>query len=273
VEEWQRLARALLQQGLLSQTFDSSFPLLRLNELSREVLGQRRQVFLPALPKKVAPTPASVSSHRERPLLEPEAEGLFHHLRILRKKLADERSVPPYVVFADNTLQALASQRPLTQEHFLRIPGIGRTKLTMYYEVVERAIREYCEEHNLPMGLDAPVAEAISTPSPRESATRVHTAPTHVLTLGLYQQGLSVEQIAQERNLAVSTIMGHLITQLEVGKTFDITLLVPDDRYQVIADALLQVGDDKLTPVKDFLGDAYSYNEIRIVRAVERRKS
>jgi ATP-dependent DNA helicase RecQ len=268
VDEWQRLARALLQQGLLSQTFDSSYPVMRLNELSREVLRQQRQVLLPAVPEQsVAPM-----THREREILAPEAEGLFQRLRVLRKGLADEQNVPPYVVFSDSTLQALASQRPVTQEHFLRIPGVGRRKLEAYYEIVAREIRAYCEEHNLPVEMEVAPEESRSVPR-KEAAPRANATPTHRLTLNLYLQGLSIAEIAQERGLSATTIVGHLVTQIEIGETLDISPLIPADRYQIIVDALLEVGDEMLKPVKEFLGETYSYDEIRLVRAVERQNA
>ena len=94
---------------------------------------------------------------------------------------------------------------------------------------------------------------------------------THQLTLGLYRQGLSIEEIASERNLKPSTIISHLSELAEAGEAIDLDRLVQPSHYKVIADALQQVGDDLLRPVKDFLGDEYSYEEIRLVRAAIRR--
>jgi ATP-dependent DNA helicase RecQ len=266
VEEWQRLARGLIQQGVLSQSIDSGYPVLRLNELSREVMRQQHPVLLPAAPKPQLP---EQTIHREHPTLSPEEEALFEHLRILRKRLADEQNVPPYVVFSDNTLQALARQRPITQEHFLRIPGVGQRKLEAYFEIIVRELRTYCEAHNLPVGLEPP-EEAKET---KERAPRTLTPMTHSLTMGLYRQGLSPAEIAQERGLTVGTVISHLITQVEQGEDLDISSLVPSDRYQVIANAILQVGDEKLKPIKDLVGEEYSYDDIRIVRAAERQKT
>jgi ATP-dependent DNA helicase RecQ len=265
VEEWQRLVRALLQQGLLKQTLDGR-PVLQLNALSREVLGQHRQVFIAAPSRPAAP----VAQHGHI-VLDPETEQLFEHLRELRKRLADEENVPPYVVFSNNTLQAMAIQRPVTEEHFLRIPGVGKRKLEAYYTIVAREIRQYCAEHHLATnqemleGADQPGRPA------RESMPRLHSSPTHVVTMALYRQGLNVEEIARERGVTIGTIIGHLVTQLELGEELDLAPLVPLERYQVIANALLQIGDERLKPIRDFLGEDYSYEEIRIVRAVERR--
>lgn len=267
VEEWQRVARALLQQGLVSQTVES-YPVLQLNALSREVLGQRHTVMIPALPK-----PIVIVNEREHtslaPDLTPEEDGLFERLRTLRKHLADEQNVPPYVVFSDNTLLTLARQRPVSESHFLRIPGIGQRKLEAYYTPFVSEIRAYCAEFHVPVGEEPPEEEREERPR-KAAPPRPQTIPTHIVTMELYQRGLSIEEIASERGLVVGTIFSHLITQLEMGAQIDLTPLISPDRYQIIAGAFLEVGDEKLKPVKDFLGNAYSYDEIRLVRALER---
>ncbi len=59
-------------------------------------------------------------------------EALFERLRALRKRLADEAEVPPYVVFHNSTLAALAAARPTTEAAFLDVPGVGQKKLQTY---------------------------------------------------------------------------------------------------------------------------------------------
>jgi ATP-dependent DNA helicase RecQ len=63
----------------------------------------------------------------------PDAAGaLFARLKVLRKRLADERGLPAYIVFSDGVLLAMAAQRPSTEEELLRISGIGPKKLARY---------------------------------------------------------------------------------------------------------------------------------------------
>ena len=59
-------------------------------------------------------------------------EELFARLRALRKRLADEQGVPPYVVFSDATLRAMVRQRPANDEEFLAVSGVGKVKLERY---------------------------------------------------------------------------------------------------------------------------------------------
>jgi ATP-dependent DNA helicase RecQ len=68
-------------------------------------------------------------------------DGLFQRLRALRKRLADERQVPAYVVFSDRTLQAMAARKPRTAEEFLRVHGVGQRKLAEYAELFLEEIR------------------------------------------------------------------------------------------------------------------------------------
>jgi ATP-dependent DNA helicase RecQ len=264
----------LLQQGLLSEAGDS-YPILRLNRLSAEVLKKQRVV-------EVAIPPARQLRERERerrvaaassrlPELEPESMGLFQHLRELRKQLSEAQGVPPYVIFSDNSLRVMAQQRPQSERHFAHIPGVGSRKLEAFFLPFTDAIREYCEAHDLAMGLEPP--EETRKP-PKETAPRVSAGPsTKQTTLDLYKEGRSIEEIASERNLKPTTIVDHLAELLGEGEDINVEPLIRSDHYNTIIDALHQVGDERLKPVKELLGDDYSYEEIKLVRAHLRRTS
>jgi ATP-dependent DNA helicase RecQ len=65
--------------------------------------------------------------------------------------------------------------------------------------------------------------------------------------------------------------MDHLVELAEAGETVDIKELVRPEHFEVIVDALQRVGSDLLRPVKDYLGDEYSFEEIKLVRSFLRR--
>ena len=65
----------------------------------------------------------------------PEDEACFQRLRALRKELADEAAVPPYVVFSDATLRAMIRRRPQTLEEMLEVSGVGQVKLERYGQI------------------------------------------------------------------------------------------------------------------------------------------
>jgi len=130
VDEWRTLVRTLLHQGLLAETQDG-YPVLGLNAESRCVLKGERPVQVaraarPASPSRQDRAAAMGAS------LGSEDRSLFDVLRALRKQLADEHGLPPYVIFHDATLREMAEQRPATLHEFARIRGIGEAKLSRY---------------------------------------------------------------------------------------------------------------------------------------------
>ena len=86
----------------------------------------------------------------------------------------------------------------------------------------------------------------------------------------LYHQGLSIEDIAQACDRQSSTIVTHLSSIIEDGDLFGVEHLLPPGHYDVIVDAFLRLGDEMLKPVREELGDEYSYEELHLVRAYMR---
>jgi ATP-dependent DNA helicase RecQ len=259
-DEWQRIGRALIHQGLLTETTDG-YPVLRLNELSMEILRKERTVEMAA---PAEPVQKRQVKNKDTIDLTASEEELFQRLRALRKQIADDLNVPPYVVFADISLRYMAQRRSQSRSQFAQIPGVGSNKLAAYFEAFTEEIRDYCLSKNLKMDVESQ-QRTIAVP------TLATSVGTRQQTLALYQQGLGVEEIAMERNLKPITVLNHLTELAESGEAVDIDRLVQPEHYDVIVDALHQIGDDLLKPVKEFLGDEYSYEEIRLVRAAMRQ--
>ena len=70
-------------------------------------------------------------------------DALFERLRALRKRLADETGLPPYVIFHDSTLREMAERGPLDLNQFAALPGVGQAKLARYGEQFIAAVREH----------------------------------------------------------------------------------------------------------------------------------
>ena len=274
VEEWQHLSRSLLRQGLLSEATENGYSILKLNALSREILHKQRDVQIEALPQSLQNSQTHQPGTNDNlPPLSPEEEGLFQQLRKLRKQLADKQAVAPYVIFPDTSLRAMAQQRPQTRPQFMEISGVGSRKMEAYYTIFTEEIRAYCELHNLSMGLSAGAARTNSQKETPPAATTgtVSATLTRQITLQMYQDGQSIEEIAQERNLRPTTIASHLVELIEMGESIDVKALIPPGHFETIVDALQQLGSELLKPVKEFLGDEYFYEEIRLVRALLRQ--
>ena len=269
IEEWQRLGRGLIQQGLLEDRMDDGYSILKLNRGSVEILKKVRKFELaaPALSATVQQDQKPKTENLLQELSSVEL-GLFQHLRTLRKQLADELSIPPYAIFPDNSLQAMARQRPQNDSYFMAIPGVGQRKLEAYGTRFMAAIGEYCQQH----GLDINRQQA---PAEKKASRNSEGAPLSLsrrITLDLYLSGRTVDEIAQERNLKPSTIVSHLAEIIEAGETIDVEALIRPDHYASILEAFQKNNSDLLSPVKELLGDEYPYEELRLVRAMLRQQ-
>jgi len=255
VDEWRMLGRSLLHQGLIEQTADG-YSVLKLNALSWEVMRKQRTVSI-AVPIVQKITWEDGNSKAA------DVEVLMQKLRSLRKELADEQAVPPYVIFHDSTLKLMAQSQPRTLDEFGNLSGVGSHKLSQYGEKFLAEIQAYRQQQGLP----------------EKTINRVNSSPyshspsdTELTTLELYNQGLSIEEIAQKRNVKPTTIISHISNLIEKKQSLDLSKLVPLERQKKIWNVLEIVGDISLTPIRENLGESYSFDEIRLVRAKWRRE-
>src|SRR6185503_789577 len=135
LQEWRDIARALLHQGLMTQSQDG-YAVLSLNEASWQVMRGERSVSVGASVK------AGRSRKGAKPIATAAGDALFEALRVLRKRLADEAGMPPYIVFNDASLRDMAQRQPTTLEEFSTIVGVGQAKLARYGEQFVELIRE-----------------------------------------------------------------------------------------------------------------------------------
>ncbi|MFT6787982.1 MAG: ATP-dependent DNA helicase RecQ [Pseudoalteromonas rhizosphaerae] len=135
-EFWLSILRQLIHQGLLSQDITQGSA-LRLTEGARAILkGQYAlQMAEPRLQAKHVYQDKLAQFNYDK--------KLFAKLRALRKELADADDVPPYVVFNDKTLAEMAQLMPTNDSEFLKVSGVGFTKLNKYGSPFLHAIRDY----------------------------------------------------------------------------------------------------------------------------------
>ncbi|MBE9162802.1 DNA helicase RecQ [Tychonema sp. LEGE 06208] len=250
-EDWKRLSRSLINQGLLDEKTDG-FPILKLNEKSWEIMKRQRTV-------EIAIEAQREVQGRVRSLAV-EVEGLFAILRTLRKQIADEQFVPPYVVFADRSLRDMAEKRPQNLTEFEDVYGVGSNKRNKYGKVFLEAIHTFCKEQGLSTG---------AAPSDVVNPPNLANVPSYsqMQTWELHKQGVTVEVIAEMRGMSQNTIAGHLVELMDTGREVDINLLVESERQQAIVNAIEVIGDERLRAIYDFLQECYTFEEIKFVRA------
>ncbi len=125
--EWTSITRQLIHHGFLIQDI-ANFSVLKLTAEAQGLLRSQQKLELarPRIRDKAAKKPAAALK------LDDGSMDLFEALRSLRKKLAEEKRVPPYVIFGDASLVEMSQRRPATEAEFLDINGVGQVKLERY---------------------------------------------------------------------------------------------------------------------------------------------
>ncbi len=143
-EAWRSVFRQLLVLGYLDVDV-RGFGNLLLTEKCRPVLRGEVTVQLQKdIHKADASAKTGTRKNKKVDIDIPEEDhALWQSLRAKRKQLADEENVPPYVVFSDATLKEMVIKRPMNDEEFLCVNGVGDKKLEKYGEVFLDVLREY----------------------------------------------------------------------------------------------------------------------------------
>ena len=255
---WEAVGRELVRQGFLHQGIDK-FAALELTPEGAAVLRERRTVML-TLPPQAPPEADPARRSRTGEITCDEA--LFECLRILRRRIAAERDVPPYIIFSDVALREMARSYPPDTAAFARIPGVGRQKLAEFAEPFLAEIATFLQDH--------PKREFPSTPPPDPVAAAATLNGSTTLTLELFRQGLPVAEIAQKRDFATSTIYSHLETAMRAGVPVDVNRLVPPALQTRIAAAFDGLAADQgMKDVEVQLGGLADYGQIRFWLAMQ----
>ncbi|MFA6388784.1 MAG: RecQ family ATP-dependent DNA helicase [Patescibacteria group bacterium] len=188
--------------------------------------------------------------------------GLFNELRTLRKQLAEQLGVPPYIIFGNASLQEMATYFPQSEAALINITGVGNTKLTQFGKVFLDVIRAYAKKNNLTEKIKSNIITPID-----KLDTFIYKDSTYDKTKQLLLQKLALNEIAKQRQLSVGTIISHIEKLVKADPQMDITYLKPiAPRLKIIAPVFQQTGGLALSPVRAILGEDFSYDELRLAR-------
>lgn len=256
--DWQRYIRELITMDYLHIT-DDGYPIVKLTHKSASVLkGLQKVEFIES--EVVEET----HTHEQAP---PHESELLSRLKSVRNDIARLENVPAYIIVSDATLLEMATFLPLSLDELRLISGFGDIKLARYGRELLQPVKDYCKEK----GLESKIAykspkrerKAKTQKAERTPKTR-KTNDTRTETFTMYRQGKGITEIAAARGLSPMTIEGHLSHFIESGE-IDILEIVSQEKIPVIKDAVESYGREMLSPLKQILGDDYSYGEIKAV--------
>lgn len=249
-EEWQWMIKQLLGQGFLSKT-DDAYAVLKLNDRSWAILKGEQEMKLVMKKAKARAVPDEELTYEKE---------LLKILREVRLEYADREQVPAYHIVADNSLLELATYLPQTFDELKQISGFGDYKVGKYGSGFMNAVKTYCREHKLnsQMHFSKPKRER------KEKIEKQHASNTQMISLKMFKTGLPLDEIAEQRNMTLSTIEGHLSYFIGSGE-LNISQFMPRDKTEKIMGAIKQSGQSHaIKPIKDLLPDEISYGEIKM---------
>ncbi len=260
-QEWSYLARLFIQKGLLDQ--DITHGSLSLTDKGWAVLRSEEKVMGALQPREEATSSITETVDHDT--------GLFQQLRALRRELADDAGLPPYMVFGDRSLMEMAAYFPHSRESFLQMHGVGQAKAERYADPFLAAIQAYCAENDLAeKPKSASTGSAGGASSRRSRASTSTGSRTHEIAAA-FDEGQTIAQIAQETGIATRTVVGHLWKYLQAGHTLNPagfhseSKLEPAVQQQVLA-AFAEHGPDFLRPVYDALNETVDWDDLHIMR-------
>jgi hypothetical protein len=192
---------------------------------------------------------------------------LFETLREWRAEKAKEADVPHFHILHQKTLIQIVVNLPDTQKTLMKIKGIGKKLMEKYGEELVEIVANYRKKNNI---IEVVLPTVIDTqPDESKKKAKDSEAPkteTKQLSFQLFEQGLTLAQIAAQRDLVLSTIESHLAYFVAKGEIAVGRLLSPE-KQQAIEEKLQQMPGGKLSEIKMVLGSDFNYGEIKFVQA------
>lgn len=251
-KHWQHFIIQLINQGYCEIAFHKHNA-LQLTAFSNNVLFNGAKVAL-TKPIEITEIKALVKEKKTRlkrtkkkakPKID--AHNLFERLRLLRYKISQEEDIPAYLVFSDATLKEIERERPMSDDDFLKISGVGQRKMEVYG--------------------DEFIAEIISFMGSKLNKSK--KKDTVLITYDLYKSGMSIEEISIERKLSSTTIYSHIAKLFSKGKNINIFDFVSNSDVEAVRKAKVALDSPTaLKPYFSYLNEELDYFKIRLALSV-----
>lgn len=258
-EQWILLARMLVKQGYLERK--EQHGALHLTDQAKAVLDGKENVF-----GVLDRTDTVVGDNAiERTTSEVENnydKDLFEQLRNKRKELADQQSVPPYAIFPDTTLMEMAYYFPKSKDSLKPLYGVGSVKLKKYGTDFLAIINKYCRDHDKDEKTELIEKKQEKLEESGEKYERIGKE---------YNNGKSIEHLAEKYGVKNVTIIKHLKTYLKKGNDIRPEGIVEASSLSTRKrEEVLEIMDDipahMLRKVYTELDKSVGYSELRVMQ-------
>lgn len=251
-EVWSAVIRQALLNGYLYKEIEN-YGVLRLTKAGREFIDNPKpfQIVLDRKYNDETPMDTTPGGGAVDPTL-------FKMLSTLRSQVARENNVPPYVIFQDPSLEAMATVYPQNEEELLNIPGVGTGKAKRYGQRFYELIKRHCEENE------------IERPEDMRIRTVANKSKLKVSIIQGIDRKVNLEDLAEAQNIDFDALLDEIDAIVYSGTKLDIDYYVKEildeDQIQEIYQYFRESESDNIDVALDEFGDEYEEDELRLVR-------
>ncbi|WP_392486283.1 DNA helicase RecQ [Haloimpatiens sp. FM7315] len=244
----------LAADGYLRLTNDG-YPVVKLTNRAIEALKDNTKIFI-KIPKVIR----KIQGYGE----------LFVILKSIRKEISETEKIPPYIVFADASLNEMATNMPKNKKEFLNIKGVGELKYNKYGEKFLKAISVYMKEKSINQEDSIDLRLDNKAESKKEilvnDGEKSKKTPSYIITYEMFVEGNSLDKIKDIRNISLQTVQEHIVKCKEEGKDVNIKDFIPEKYINLISNTIVELNTHKLKLIKDALPEEVEYFWIKLVR-------
>lgn len=256
VKFWNAVIRQMLVYQMLSKDIEN-YGLLKVTEAGNKFLEHPESILL------TEDHDYDVENDEEQAISPSKTttvdEELLHILKDLRKKIAKQKNLPPFVIFQDPSLEDMAIQYPITLEELQNIVGVGTGKAQRYGKEFVEIIKAYVEEKEIIRPQDMVVKSV------------VNKSGIKVFIIQSIDRKMNLEDIASAKNLSMSDLLTEIEAIVNSGTKLNLDYYIDDildeDHQQEVYDYFREAESESIQDALEELGeDEYSEDDIRLMR-------
>jgi ATP-dependent DNA helicase RecQ len=254
---WTTLIRQSILAGLLTKDIDN-YGLLKVSEEGHAFLKNPTS-FKIAIDSKFEDADADDDDDSGAGGGGAADEQLFEMLKTLRKNVAKQKNLPPFVVFQDPSLEEMATNYPITIDELKNITGVGNGKATKYGKPFIDLIKKYVEENEIERPDDMVVKSVVN-----KSGLKVHIIQN-------IDRRISLDDMAKSKGLKLEDIIGEIESIVASGTRVDIQYyineVIDEERQEEVFDYFRTAENDTIEAAINEMGEnEYTVDEIRLIR-------
>ncbi|MCX6092183.1 MAG: DNA helicase RecQ, partial [Candidatus Bipolaricaulota bacterium] len=252
----------LVGQGVLAK--EGEYDLLKITDRGRRVLrGQEIPRLLK--PAEVRERGRSATRGVAADSWDGVDRGLFDTLRVLRRRFAEEKNVPAYIVFTDAALRDMARRRPSSPEAFREVPGVGEAKARQYGDAFVAAIVEACESRSLEMNVDPTLKPVPKPPSSRGRKTARATVDlAKQMAYGRFDRGEGLAAVADAVGKPSDRVLEYLLDYLREKRLTSPEPWVEGSLFARVVEATARIGLARPISILRELEGAATFEQVQI---------